>query len=161
MARLADGDAGRRAVGEGQQHPAEDLLRGKAVLAVGIAVAEDVGLAEGRRGGWSSPRCRRWRTPGTMVAPRLVSSSQNSWSGASSRRFIRAGMFRGIDRKWPNRPALVVQVTRATSGLIPLSRVLHPTDQVFHAAVGPVLIAAEGRDRSCRSLGISAPVSLR
>ncbi len=58
---------------------------------------------------------------------------------------MRAGMLRGIDRKWPNRPALVVQVTSATSGLIALEPRLHPPDQVLHAAVGPVLVAAEGR----------------
>ena len=60
---------------------------------------------------------------GTTVAPRLLSSSQNSWSGASNSRFMRAGMLRGMLRKCPKRPALVVHVTSATCGLVALRRV--------------------------------------
>ncbi len=152
---------GARAVGDGKQHPPEDLLRGEAVLAVGVAVAEDVGLAERRPvvGGRPDVRVGERRDDGGaaigLVEPELLVG------GVEQEVHPRGHISR--DREEVAEPARVGGPgDERNLGLDPLEPLLHAPDQVLHAAVGPVLIAAERRvvhvgpgDRGARVLPVA------
>ena len=139
-----DGDARRGAVGQGQHHPPQDLVRREAVLAVGVAVAHQVGLAEGDAVVGGRPdvgvgerRHDRGAAVG-LVEPELLVGrveQQIHPRGHVSRDAQEVAEPAGVGRPGHQRDV----------GLDRLEPRLHPADEVFHAAVGPVLVAAEGR----------------